>query len=48
MNTNKLLVAAVLATGVGTPIAVVAGEVKVTQLCGSTDRRDKSRATASG
>jgi thiol-disulfide isomerase/thioredoxin len=39
MNTNKLLVAAVLATGVGAPIAVVAGEVRVAQLMASTGVR---------
>ena len=39
MNTNKLLVAAVLATGVGAPIAVVAGEVRVAQPMASTGVR---------
>jgi thiol-disulfide isomerase/thioredoxin len=39
MNTNKLLVAAVLATGVAAPIAVVAGEVRVAQLMASTGVR---------
>jgi hypothetical protein len=39
MNTNRLLLAAVLATGVGVPIAVVAGEVKVTEPMASTGVR---------
>ena len=39
MKTNKLLVAAVLATAIGAPIAGFMGETKVTQPMTSTRRR---------